>query len=115
MTGNNTDWVTVFSSINLLHANMVKGLLESHDIAARLVDEYTGSLQADFSMVVGGVKVQVPSEAVADAKELLSQIEVHAIEGSGERRWGRAQIMLMGLTAGVIGGAMIFALLKKLF
>jgi len=115
MTDNNSGWVTIFSSSNHLHANMVKGLLESHDIPVRLVDEHMGSLQAGYAIVVGGIKVEVPSDAVADAKELLSQVEMPTIQSLNSRKWIRAHYILLAFIFGTIGGAVIFSLLRNLF
>lgn len=107
MTEPNTEWVTVFSSINMVHASMVKGFLETHDIPVMLRDEHLGSLQTTWSVVAGGVKVQVPKEKETEAAELLKQLEINEIHGAGERNWAKAYLPF-GLAVFVVVAVFIF-------
>jgi len=109
MTETETQWVTIFSSINMVHAGMVRGYLESHDIPVRLLDEHVSSLQISMSVVIGGIKVQVPKEREADAAQLLQELEMHAISGAGERKWAWFAVVIGALSVGVLIGTMLLS------
>lgn len=101
MTEQNQEWVTVFSSINMVHAGMVRGFLESHDIPVMLRDEHVGSLQIPVSLVIP-IKVQVQREKEVEAAELLKQLEINEMHSAGSRNWAKFYLPLYAVLVATI-------------
>ncbi len=68
-------WVTVGTFDNYLEAHIVKGLLESEDVPVFLVGEHFLISQKMFNVALADIRLQVPSELVSIAKELLMQYQ----------------------------------------
>jgi hypothetical protein len=58
-------------------AQLVCGKLEAEGVPAVVQDEYLVQMNWTYSQVIGGVKVQVPEEALERARQILA-------EGQGE-------------------------------
>jgi len=85
--------VTVFSSSNHMEAGVVRGYLESHGISVSVRDEHTGALRNYLGEIVGGIKIQVPSDQVQDALALLHSQEADEIrEASRPKKVARLMI-----------------------
>ena len=63
--------VTLTTFDNAIEANIVKGLLESEDIAAFLVGEQFFSSQMLFNAALTHIRLQVPVQQLVQAKEVL--------------------------------------------
>jgi hypothetical protein len=63
--------VTVFRTFNLPEAQIIRSRLEAAGFMAEVIHELATLGTEGYSMATGGVKVQVPSEQAADARELI--------------------------------------------
>ncbi|REJ80674.1 MAG: DUF2007 domain-containing protein [Acidobacteria bacterium] len=68
----------VFSTADPNEALLVKSLLEGSGIEAVLLDEHFSRLESPLAFVIGGVKVLVPGDQVARAREALEEYRVEA-------------------------------------
>jgi len=66
-------WKVVHISSGLIHANIVRGRLESEGIPTRLSYEAAGEIYAITVDGLGEVRILVPKEHVETAREILSQ------------------------------------------
>ncbi len=64
--------VTVFQGFNPAEAQLVCSQLEAAGFNPFVADELAALSVEGYSMAVGGVRVQVPQDQVAAAKEFLS-------------------------------------------
>lgn len=62
--------VTVFVALESAEAELVRGRLESAGFAASLAHE-TGTFSPEGQVAAGGIYVQVPEDAAAEARALL--------------------------------------------
>jgi len=69
------DLVTVAELWNPLEAQVLRGLLESHGVFAHVWGEHMGTANMFLSIAGGGSRVQVRSDQVTLAKELISSFE----------------------------------------
>lgn len=69
------DLVTVARFSNPLEANVLRGCLESHGIFAFVWGEHLGTAHVFLSVASGGMRVQVRSDQVAQAKEVIAAFE----------------------------------------
>lgn len=78
-------WVTVARFWSPTQALFLKSVLEGNDIPAYVRNEYLGGLFAHFTLksADGGVELQVPSDRVDEARELIECLEQEA-EASDE-------------------------------
>lgn len=67
------NWEVVHISSGLLHANIVKGRLETEGIPTRLSYEAAGEIYAITVDGLGEVRILVPPEEAAHAREILAQ------------------------------------------
>jgi hypothetical protein len=65
--------ITVASFREASIAHIAKGKLEAEGIPAAIVDENLVQINWTLSHAIGGVKVQVPSDAVERAREILAK------------------------------------------
>lgn len=70
-----TDLVTVAEFWDPLQANLLRACLEAHGIFAYVWGEHLGTGYAFLSVAGGGSRVQVRSDQVAEARELMRAIE----------------------------------------
>lgn len=63
--------VRVFSSTYSFEANLIFSILESNGLHPFIQDEHTVQMQPLYSYAIGGVKVFVPEDEAANAKELI--------------------------------------------
>lgn len=61
-------------------ALIIKGKLESEHITVFLADEYTVDTDPLVSNAIGGVKLQVPTEQVDVAKNIIKKIDVSLLK-----------------------------------
>ena len=66
-------WKVVHISSGLLHANIVRGRLESEGIRTRLSYEAAGKIYAITVDGLGEVRILVPEEDADKAREILAQ------------------------------------------
>jgi len=66
-------WKVVHISSGLIHANIVRGRLESEGIQTRLSYEVAGEIYAITVDGLGEVRILVPEEDADKAKEILAQ------------------------------------------
>ena len=66
-------WEVVHISSGLINANIIKGRLESEDIPTRLSYEAAGKIYSITVDGLGEVRILVPQEEAAHARELLLQ------------------------------------------
>jgi hypothetical protein len=69
------DLVTVAQFTNPLKANVLRACLESHGIFAYVWGEHLGVAHIFLSIAGGGVRVQVRSDQVAQAREVIAAFE----------------------------------------
>ena len=69
------DLVTVAQFANPLKANVLRACLESHGIFAYVWGEHLGVANIFLSIAGGGVRVQVRSDQVAQAREVIAAFE----------------------------------------
>ena len=69
------DLVTVAQFTNPLKANVLRACLESHGIFAYVWGEHLGVANIFLSIAGGGVRVQVRSDQVAEAREVMAAFE----------------------------------------
>jgi Putative prokaryotic signal transducing protein len=69
------DLVTVAQFANPLKANVLRACLESHGIFAYVWGEHLGVAHIFMSIAGGGVRVQVRSDQVAEAREVIAAFE----------------------------------------
>jgi Putative prokaryotic signal transducing protein len=69
------DLVTVAQFSNPLKANVLRACLESHGIFAYVWGEHLGVAHIFMSIAGGGVRVQVRSDQVAEAREVIAAFE----------------------------------------
>ena len=67
------DFVTVETFTGPVEAHISKGLLESEGIPASLASEHHVWASWHFSQALGGVRLQVPTEYAARAREVLAR------------------------------------------
>jgi hypothetical protein len=63
--------VTIFTTLNLAEAHIVRSRLEAAGFMANVIHELATLGTEGYSLATGGVKVQVPADQVADARTLL--------------------------------------------
>ncbi len=69
------DLVTVAHFTNPLKANVLRACLESHGIFAYVWGEHLGVAHIFLSIASGGMRVQVRSDQVAEAREVIAAFE----------------------------------------
>ncbi|MEM6797776.1 MAG: hypothetical protein AAF725_27655 [Acidobacteriota bacterium] len=67
------EWVQVAAFRDLPQAHIASGILESHGLTPRLLDEFTVGADWLISSAIGGVSVGVPVSQAEAAQELLSK------------------------------------------
>jgi len=82
MTSSSYHWVTVARFWSSGPAVFLKSLLEANDIPAFVRNEYLGGLFAHLTLgkAEGGIELQVPSDLVEQAQQVLEGLEAHAQE-----------------------------------
>ena len=74
--------ITIFTTFSVAEAHVVRSRLEAAGFTAAVIHETASLTTEGYSMTTGGVKVQVPAEEAADARELLDAKD----EASGEEQ-----------------------------
>ncbi len=64
--------VTVYRAFNSADAHVVHSRLEAAGFHAVVLDELAALSMEGYSMATGGIRVQVPDDEAAEAKEFLS-------------------------------------------
>jgi hypothetical protein len=72
---NSCDWVIVDNFIDVIHADIVRGRLEAEGIPAILGNRHLVSADWLYSQAMGGVQIMVPLEQIAEAREIIAQID----------------------------------------
>ena len=65
--------VTIATFYNAFNMNVIKGRLEHEGIPAFAKDEHTVSVNPLYGGALGGIKLQVREEDVADAQRILNE------------------------------------------
>lgn len=81
------DFVNIASIVNPLRANLLRAHLQSEGIVVHLLGEYLGVTNLFLSAGTGGIRVQVRSDQVDRAREILTefdQIEKTVSDESGD-------------------------------
>ena len=68
--------VTVFTAFSPAEAQLVRSRLEAANFHAVVLHELSALSLDGYSLAAGGIRVQVPEEEAADARELLNAPEV---------------------------------------
>jgi hypothetical protein len=63
----------VFTSLNIMEANLVKSLLESNNIQVFVIDENISRINPFYTSAVGGIKLVVPDNQIQMAQEVLDE------------------------------------------
>ena len=69
------DWVIVDGFIDAIHADIVRGRLEAEGVPAILANRHLVTADWMVSQALGGVRIMVPSEHVAQARDIIAQID----------------------------------------
>jgi hypothetical protein len=85
------DWVTVASCYFLGEADLIRSVLEGHEIPVYLKGEHTAGLAPHLSFLDRGLRIQVPREDAGRARAVLERQvwtqeegdEVEEAEGDG--------------------------------
>ena len=75
-------WITIARFWASGEALFLKSVLEANDIPAFVRNEYLGGLFAHLTLgkAEGGIELQVPSDLVEEAQQVLEGLEAHAQE-----------------------------------
>ena len=65
-------WTTVHLTFSPADAQLVRSRLDAAGFEVNLVGELAALSTEGYSLAVGGIQVQVPDEAAADARALLT-------------------------------------------
>lgn len=74
MTGGGPDVLEVARFATLPEAELAADFLRRHDIAARLPDRDTATMNPDLLFALGGVRVVAPSGQVVEARRLIARM-----------------------------------------
>lgn len=85
----------VFTTNNLMEANLIKSLLESNEIDVFMLDENISRINPFYSHVVGGIKLAVPDHQITKANEILK--EYREREGQ-DPNWGMSTPFNINIT-----------------
>ena len=72
--------VTVYRTFSSADAQLIRSVLEASDIPAMVADELSSLSMEGYSMSTGGIRVQVPEEQAADAREIIESKGAPPIE-----------------------------------
>jgi hypothetical protein len=64
--------VTIFKAFNPADAQLVRSRLDAAGFQAIVADELAALSMDGYSMAIGGIRVQVPSEEAEEAKAFLA-------------------------------------------
>jgi len=64
--------VTVYTSFSPAEAQLVRSRLEAAEFDVFMANELSALSMDGYSMAVGGVRVQVPEDQAAEARELIA-------------------------------------------
>lgn len=84
MNDETVDLVTVARFSTPLKANVLRACLEAHGIFAFVWGEHLGTGHILYSIAGGGVRVQVPENQLAQAKEVMAAWERGELDIDGE-------------------------------
>jgi len=86
-------FVTVYRTMSLSQAQLLRARLEVEGIPPYVADEHTVQTDQLLAPAMGGFRVRVPRETVAEARQLLSWIEAgdFALEDGDEAKRGAAR------------------------
>jgi Putative prokaryotic signal transducing protein len=73
-------FVTLCTFDNAIEAHIVKGLLESENVAVFLVGEHFFGVQVMLNVGLAHIRMQVPANQLAQAKQLLQDYRQGALE-----------------------------------
>jgi len=67
--------VTVYRTFSPAEAQLIRSRLEAAGLHANVAHELSAFSMEGYTMTTGGVRVQVPEEEAADARELITAPE----------------------------------------
>jgi Putative prokaryotic signal transducing protein len=73
-------FVTLCTFDNTIEAHIVKGLLESENVAFFLVGEHFFGVQVMLNVGLAHIRMQVPANQLAQAKQLLEDYRQGSLE-----------------------------------
>jgi hypothetical protein len=65
--------VVVYSTFSHMEAALMKTVLEGSGVEARLLDESLSRIDSPAALMIGGIKIIVPSHQEALARDILAQ------------------------------------------
>jgi hypothetical protein len=69
------DWIKIYSSSQLALASMIVGILNQHEVPAKLLDRKDSAY-----VFLGEAEVYVPADFVTVATEILKSLELDTLE-----------------------------------
>lgn len=66
--------VTVYTAFSAADAQLVRSRLDAAGLNAEVSDEIAALSMEGYSMAAGGIRINVPEQQVAAAKELLADL-----------------------------------------
>lgn len=79
-----SQWVTVFTARGHLHAEIIRGLLESAGLSVQLSQEGAAAAYALTVGPMGEVDVMVPEERQAEAEALLAAMDAGELDSGDD-------------------------------
>jgi hypothetical protein len=73
-----TDFQTVFRTLDLTQGQVLRALLRSERIPAILADEHTVQTQQLWGPAMGGVRILVPARHAEEAKQIIAAYDAGA-------------------------------------
>lgn len=111
------NFVTLTTFDNVVEAHIVKGLLESEQIAVFLIGEHFFGTQKLFNVALADIRLQVPAAQFTQAKQLLEDfkygnlaqplIETFDIQPSVCKKCGSKEIKEVSARPSLIFGALL--------
>ena len=75
--------ITISTFTTATEAHIVKGRLEAEGIRTSIADEHLITVDWTMSLALGGVRLQVPAESVAQAQKIISELDSGSFEEFG--------------------------------
>jgi len=66
--------VTVFNSFNPTEAQLIRARLDAADFLVTVTHELSALTMEGYAMAAGGIRVEVPEEEAAEARELIASL-----------------------------------------
>ena len=70
------EWIKIYYSLDVIDANLVKGLLESHDIQVKIVPDFAGTIAKNHNFQTSTAipyGIYVPKDQQSQAEQILQK------------------------------------------